>query len=231
MAGEIIRKTFKYRLYPTSNQVEKLEGTLALCCELYNGALQERRDAWRINRKSINFAHQSAQLPGIKEIRPELNDVYGQVLQDTLHRVDKTFKAFFGRIKKGEKPGYPRFRPRSRYDSFTYPQHEHGFRINANKFQLSKIGNVRIKLHRPLEGKIKTLTVKREAGRWYVCFSAVLRYFEETLLHQNISIKLFSACTIRRTMACPYLLSTRLKWSSSSLTVRFVVTTIWCLWT
>src|SRR5215211_2015581 len=109
--GRMPKATFKYRLYPTKRQEVSLEFTLALCQELYNAALQERRDAWRINRVSINFASQSAQLPAVKEARPELNGVYSQVLQDVLRRVDKTFSAFFSRVKRAARAGYPRFKP------------------------------------------------------------------------------------------------------------------------
>src|SRR5437868_12017005 len=112
------RITYKFRLYPTRQQVALFEQTLGFCQELYNAALQERRDAWRINHESVNFASQSAQLPDIKKTRPELNGIYSQVLQDTLHRVDKTFKAFFARVKRKAKAGFPRFRSLSRYDSF-----------------------------------------------------------------------------------------------------------------
>ncbi len=102
-------------------------------------------------------------------MRSELNGIHSQVLQDTLHRIDKTFKAFFGRVRRKENPGYPRFRSRSRYDSFTYPQL--GFSVEGSKLRLSKIGKVKIKLHRPIAGNIKTLTIKREAGNWFACFS------------------------------------------------------------
>ena len=163
------RITYKFRLYPTRQQAALFEQTLGLCQELYNAALQERRDAWRLNRISVNFAAQSAQLPDIKAVRPELSGVYSQVLQDALRRVDKTFKAFFGRVKRKQKAGFPRFRSSSRYDSFTHPQG--GFSVLGSHLCLSKIGKVKIKLHRPIEGKIKTLTVKREAGKWYACFS------------------------------------------------------------
>jgi putative transposase len=153
------RVAYKFRLYPTQQQVALFEQTLGLCQELYNAAVQERRDAWRINRESVTFAAQSAQLPDIKGARPEFTGVYSQVLQDTLHRVDKTFKAFFARVKRKAKAGFPRFRPRPRYDGFTYPQH--GFSVRGSKLILSKIGKVKIKLHRPVGGKIKTLTIKR----------------------------------------------------------------------
>ncbi len=163
-------KAFKYRIYPSRAQVTKLERTLGLCCELYNAGLQERRDAYRISRTTINYHCQAVQLPEIKEIRPELNTVHSQVLQEVLKRLDKAFDAFFRRVKTGDKPGYPRFRARARYDSFTYSQS--GFAIEHGKLRLSKIGKVKIKQHRPIEGKIKTLTITRTStGKWYACFS------------------------------------------------------------
>ena len=164
-----IRKTYKYRLYPTKNQIVILDKQLALCCELYNAALQERRDAWKMARKSIDFRSQSDQLPQIKADRLDVNGVYSQVLQDVLHRVDKTFQSFFRRVRRKETPGFPRFRSRAWYDSFTYPQL--GFAIKDARLNLSKIGSIKIKLHRPVDGKIKTLTIKRAAGKWYACFS------------------------------------------------------------
>ena len=163
------RITYKYRLYPTKRQQEILDGTLDLCRELYNAAIQERREAWRLNRVSVNFAQQSAQLPDIKEVRDDVAGVYSQILQDILHRVDKTFKAFFARVKRKEKAGYPRFKGANWYDSFTYPQL--GFTLSGNKLKLSKIGSVKIRQHRPIEGEVKTLTIKREGGKWYACFS------------------------------------------------------------
>src|ERR1700674_2236261 len=163
------KKTFRYRLYPTAAQRDGLDEQLRLCCELYNAALQERRDAWRIARVSIRFAQQSAQLPAIKVERPDVAGVYSQVLQDVLHRVDRAFSAFFGRVRRGERAGFPRFRASRRFDSLTYPQL--GFRVDGRHLHVSKLGAIKIKLHRPLDGTIKTLTIKREAGRWFACFS------------------------------------------------------------
>jgi putative transposase len=163
-----VHRTFKYRIYPSKAQIARLEETLALCCELYNAALQERRDAYRIKRKSVSFFDQTLQLAEIKKERPELADINAQALESVLKRVALAFDGFFRRIKAGQNAGYPRFRSRARYDSATYRQI--GNALNGNKLRLSKIGNVRIKLHRPIEGKIKTLTVKREAGRWFALF-------------------------------------------------------------
>src|SRR5437762_1822135 len=119
-----IMKSFKYRLYPTRKQADILQFTLNRNRELYNAALEERRESWRMSRVSVNFAMQSAQLPAIKEIRPEYNEIYAQILQETLHRVDKAFKNFFRRVKAGQTPGYLRFQGCDRYDSITYLQIE-----------------------------------------------------------------------------------------------------------
>ena len=87
-----------------------------------------------------------------------------------MHRVELAFKAFFRRVKSGETPGYPRFKGRGRYDSITYPQS--GFGVDSGKLHLSKIGDIKIKLHRPIEGKIKTCTIRRmPTGKWFACFS------------------------------------------------------------
>jgi putative transposase len=187
-------KTFKFRLYPTKKQAETLEWTLARCCELYNACLQERRDAWAIIKRhpnfydeewrkqamkdhGVSFYTQSNQLPEIKELREEYKDIYAQVLQDTLRRVDKAFKAFFRRAAAGQKAGYPRFQGRDRYDSFCYPQA--GFSLEGSKLVLSKIGHVKIKLHRPVQGTIKTCTIKREGDCWYVALSCEIEATQE----------------------------------------------------
>jgi putative transposase len=165
-----VQKASKYRIYPSQAQITKLERTLDLCRELYNAALQERRDAYKRCGVSIGYQDQQNQLPQIKAIRPDLKAVHAQVLQDALRRLDKAFDAFFRRVKTGDNPGYPRFRSRARYDSFTYAQS--GFGLEGDKLRLSKIGGVKIKLHRPIEGTIKTLTIKRSlTGKWYASFS------------------------------------------------------------
>src|SRR2546421_614241 len=132
------KQAYKFRLYPTKKQAQALQWTLDRARELYNAALQERRDAYRMAGKSLNYYDQANQLPEIKAIRQEYQDIHSQVLQDVLRRVDKAMKAFFRRVKAGERPGYPRFQGRNRYDSFTYPQG--GFSLTADsRVCLSKI--------------------------------------------------------------------------------------------
>jgi putative transposase len=185
-------KAYKYRLYPNKITEQKLYGILNRCRELYNAALSERKDAYQqyqrttvIARqertvvatmiaghqiKSISFYGQKRDLVEIKQDRPEYQDIASHVLQDVLNRLDKAFAAFFRRIRNGETPGYPRFKGRNRYDSFTYPDRA-GWEFDGWHLHLSKIGSIKVKLHRKIEGKIKTCTIKREVDQWYVVFS------------------------------------------------------------
>ncbi len=165
-----MRKTIKYRIYPTKKQIHIMNQWLEECRWLFNYFLAERREAWKQERKSLSLYDQQASLPALKEQRPSLANVHSQVLQNVAVRIDLAFKAFFRRVKAGEKPGYPRFRGKGRYDSFTFPQS--GFSLDGNLLRLSKIGSVRVVLHRPVEGVIKTCTIRRSStGKWYVMFS------------------------------------------------------------
>jgi transposase len=121
-----IRKTFKYKRKPTAEQERALAFVVRRCRELYNAALEERKEAWEQCGVSVTVASQSAQLPAIKEVRPEYRDIHSQVLQDVLTRLDRAFQAYFRRVKEGEKPGYSRFQGESRYHSFTYKQFGNG---------------------------------------------------------------------------------------------------------
>jgi len=185
-------KAFKYRLYPTKEQTAQLEWTLSRCCELYNAALQERKDAWNAAKRHptfydpewrsseqaldyhINYCDQANQLPELKhDLRPEYQQIGSHVLQDVLRRVDKAFQAFFRRVKHGQTPGYPRYQSHTRYDSFCFPDHA-GWQVQDKRLILSKLGSIKIKLHRPIEGTIKTCTVKRRADPCRLC--AAQRY-------------------------------------------------------
>jgi putative transposase len=159
-------KVYKYKLQPSAKISAIFESWLAILCELYNGAVRERRDAYRIAHQSLAYLDQANQLPEIKEIRPDLAPIHSQVVQNALKRVACAFDNFFRRVKEGQQAGYPRFRSSSRYDSFTYPGS--GFSLKGDQLYLSKIGKVKISLSRPIEGQIKTCTIKREADGWYV---------------------------------------------------------------
>ena len=165
-----MRKTYKYRLFPTDAQAQALDAQLGEACRLYNAALGERRDAYRLTGASLTYYYQANQLKAIRaEGGCELANF--SACQDVLRRVDKTFKAFFRRVKNGEKAGYPRFKSRRRFDSYTFPSYGDGCRLTETRLYLQGVGHIKVKLHRPVDGGIKTVTIKREAGQWYVCFS------------------------------------------------------------
>lgn len=168
-----MRKAFKYRLYPTKPQLQDLEHTLELCRQLYNAALQERRDAHRKAGRTVGFYEQNRWLPQIRAELPEYRGIHSQVLQDAIKRVDRAFQGFFRRVKAGQKAGYPRFKGKGRYDSFTFPQAgTTGVKLQegGKRVLIYGIGSVKVKLHRPLEGRLKTATLKREGDHWYIVF-------------------------------------------------------------
>jgi putative transposase len=165
-----VRKAFQFRLRPTKAQAKLLQQQLDECRWLYNELLSERKLAYEELDLSLSKYQQLMFLPILKEERPSLKIVHSQVLQNIVDRLDKSFQAFFRRCKAGEKPGFPRFRGLHRYDSFCYPQS--GFTLLGKELHLSKIGKLRIKMHRALEGEIKTCTIKKTvSGAWDVTLS------------------------------------------------------------
>lgn len=165
-----MRKTYRYRLFTTQAQERALEAQLGEACRLYNAALQERRDAYKKHGITLNYYDQANQLKTIRQAGDSMLANFSAA-QDVLRRVDKTFKAFFGRVKTGRKSGYPRFKSRRRFDSYTFPSYGDGCRLTGTRLYLQGVGHIKVKLHRPVDGMIKTITVKRECGKWYACFS------------------------------------------------------------
>lgn len=162
-------KVYQYRMYPTKAQVSTLNRTLNLCRKVYNNTLALRRDAWDYDQKNISLFDSHKDLTLWKQEFPELKSVHSQVLQDAQLRVDLAFKAFFRRVKSdnGESPGYPRFKGYGRYDSITYPQM--GYWINENSIKLSKIGEIKTVFHRPTEGIVKQVNVRKtHTNKWLV---------------------------------------------------------------
>ena len=160
-------KVNRYRIYPTKSQVSKLNDTLELCRWVYNETLAFRKNAWELEQKRIGYFDSKKMIPIWKKDKPELKTVHSHTLQDVTMRVDLAFQAFFRRVKAGEKTGYPRFKGKGWYDSITYLQT--GFSLENNTLTLSKIGDIKVKLHRPIEGNIKRLTIRRSTTqKWFV---------------------------------------------------------------
>jgi len=165
-------------MYPSKHQRKALEATLEECRWLYNNTLAYRKEAWEQEQRNVSYYDSKARIPLLKVERPSLKSVHSQVLQNITERVELAFQAFFRRVKNEEEPGYPRFKGKGRYDSFTYTQS--GFSIVSAsqaashdiRVCLSKIGSIKLVYHRPIKGKIKTLTIHRSStGKWYASFS------------------------------------------------------------
>lgn len=169
MSEQRICKTFKYKLEPTPAQAQRLDETLSHCRDLYNAAIGERREAWRMRGISVTYFQQKAELPGIKEALPEFRDVHSQVLQDVILRAERAFRRFFHRVRDNKAPRYPRFQGPYRYANITFPQFGNGVHLDNGNLVLSKIGRIRMRLSRPLAGLPKTATIRREIDGWYVC--------------------------------------------------------------
>src|SRR4051794_23422092 len=158
-----MRKMFQYRIYPTKKQETKLNATLEECRWLYNHLLGKRKETYEHTGKALTLYQQQATFSVLKQQRPSLETVHSQVLQNVAVRIDLAFNAFFRRVRAhAPEPGFPRFKGRGRYDSFTFPQS--GFRItHEDRVVLSKIGSLKMVYHRPLKGKMKTCTVRRSS--------------------------------------------------------------------
>lgn len=159
-----MRKTYKFQIAPTPQQAKVLDRWLYLCRRLYNAMLEQRIIVWRQRRKGVSQYDQMRELGGLKAELPEYAELGSQVLQDVAKRLDKSFQRFFQRGA-----GFPKFQGRNRYDSFTYTQA--GWKIKDSRLVLTKCGAIKVHWSRAVEGDIKTITIKRRAGRWFVCFS------------------------------------------------------------
>jgi putative transposase len=164
-------KTYKEKLRPTPAQERALEEVLWRCRDLYNAALEQRITAWQRRRASISRFEQEAELRDIRAEVPEYAAIHTHVLQDVLARLDKTYQAFFRRVQRGEKAGFPRFKGRNRFHSFTVKEYGNGARLDQGVLILSKIGRISVYRSRPIEGTPKTVTISREADGWYVAIS------------------------------------------------------------
>lgn len=170
-----MRRTYRHRLFPTGRQVAALEGQLGQACDLYNAALEHRRRMWRDHGQSISFYDQSVELRDLRADGLLDGGANFWSQQEILRRLDGAFTAFFRRCKAGEKPGYPRFRSRRRYDTLTwsFAGNAGGCALKDGRLKLQGVGHVKVRWHRsiPAEAKVCTVSVKRQGSRWYACFS------------------------------------------------------------
>jgi len=163
-------RNFKYRLYPTSSEITRIAEQLTEARRLYNCALEHRITVYKMTGESVGYYTQAAEL---KQIRAEgiCKLANFSACQDVLRKLDKTYKAFFGRIKKGKKAGFPRFKNAQRFRTITFPSYGDGCKLTGSHIYLQGMGDIKIRLHRPVEGTIKTVSVTEKNGKYYVCFA------------------------------------------------------------
>src|SRR5262249_6476252 len=143
--AETVRKTYKEQLRPTPQQERELERVLWRCRTLYNTALEQRITLWKQRAVSLSRYQQEAELKEVRAWLPEYAAIHSPVLQDVLARLDKAYQAFFTRVQRGEKAGFPRFQGRTRWHSFTYKEYGNGARLDNGYLVLSKIGRIAVR--------------------------------------------------------------------------------------
>jgi putative transposase len=195
-----VRRASTFRLRPTARQHVALSQCLASHRELYNAALQERRDAWRLRGTGVSYGDQSAQLKEIREVRPDVAAWSFSSQQATLRRLNRAFAGFFRRVQAGETPGYPRFKPAHRFDSVEWPKDGDGcrWRPDARRVYLQGIGQVKVTVHRQVQGRVKTIQVRRQGRRWMLvlsCDEVPTRPLEPTRSAVGVDIGIVSFAT------------------------------------
>jgi len=170
-----MNRSYRYRLYPNKQQAKALKRVLEIHRQLYNCALQERRDAWQKCRVSVNYYDQANQLKAIRSEDEDAAWLNHSSIQRTLRRLDKAFRGFFRRVKAGQKPGYPRFKSRRRWKSVIYTFGD-GATFSNGRLRIQNVGRIKVKWHRPIptDAKAKTAILKRAGDKWYAIFQLEL---------------------------------------------------------
>ncbi len=189
------KKSYKFRIYPIRKQEKRLNLALDQACFLYNQLLDIHQQIYLGTKETLSQFDMNNLLNDF-----ETKQLHSQVKQNIPKRISDAFKHFFRRVKNGEKAGFPKFHKRIFCKSITYPQYKQ--EIYPNRLYVSKIGMLKIKLHRKVEGQIKTLTIKKENDEWYAIFSCenipiekVNNNFKSEVEGLDVGIKKFLVCS------------------------------------
>lgn len=164
-------RAFKYRLFTNTNQERELSIALESHRRLYNDCLSLRIMVYQCYSVTFSYSDCSSWFKGRRSTNPYFARLNFSSAQATMRRLDKSYANFFRQVREGaSKVGFPRFKGKDFFNSIAYPTHGDGIRLTGNRLRVQYAGTIRVKLHRPVEGKIKTVTLKREAGKWYVIF-------------------------------------------------------------
>jgi putative transposase len=162
-------RTFRFRLYPSASQEANLFRVLSSCRNLYNMALELRKVSWQVEKRSVSMKELYDLAKHYRETFPYAQQMFSQTAQSVIEQVDAAFQAFFRRVKAGQKPGYPRFKSRSRFNSVEFKQFGNGIRIDGKRLKVFGVGRVAVRWHREMEGVPKMARIKHTAGQWFVC--------------------------------------------------------------
>ena len=169
---------YKFRLYPSRAQRQTLDQMLRDFCKLYNAGLEQRIAAFRMRGISLSYKAQASELKAVRAAGEGLERWSFTAEQQVLRRIDKTFKAFFARIRRGETPGFPRFRASARYhaaefrvgDGLTLRKNDRIANHIANLGIVGVPGDIKVKCHRKLPGEAKSAILTRQNDKWFVVF-------------------------------------------------------------
>ena len=170
-----LKRMARVKLYPNPSQAAALGKALDICRQLYNIALEQRRDAWRTRRLQVTHRHQYAQLTELRQNDPRIASIYRELLDAALHKLDLAFAAFFRRMRKGEKPGFPRFRARARYNCLEFPHGNRALTLSRTQreVRVPGVGSVRLRKGRDI-GAFGRAMIVRNARGWYALFECHL---------------------------------------------------------
>ena len=176
-------------MYTSNTQKQAIDNQLDLCRQLYNELLGVKKETYEQSGQSLTKYDLNKCMFYFNDRNPEFKLIHSQVKQNISDRIDKAYRNMFARIKRGEaKVGYPRFKGKGRYKSICYPQSGYGF-TSDKKLKVSKIGDINIKLHRPIRGDIKTMTINRTAtNKYYATFSCIIEVEQLKKISNNKSI-------------------------------------------
>jgi putative transposase len=162
-----------YRLYPRLKQIKRLEQVCELHRQLYNAALEQRRDAYQRCGMSLSFSDQCKELTQLRHEFPEYKELNAQSSQVTLKRLDIAFQGFFRRVRENARQaGFPRFKSKDRFKGFGYKSHGDGFKVFTDgkngSVRLSGIGTIKMRGKARVLGKITTAEIIKKGDFWYI---------------------------------------------------------------
>ena len=169
-----LTRAYKFRIYPDATRQNEIDERLILAQQFYNKILEKSTASYQKGKTKVSMAQFNRFVKEIIQEDKKYLKLYSQTRCEIEYRLLKAYQNFFRRIIEGNrKAGFPRFRSRDRYKSITYPQDNGSFSIRKDRLRVSRIGTMRIDLHRKIEGTIKTLAIKREGRNYYAVFTTI----------------------------------------------------------